>query len=266
MATIVKRVLMIAPHHMHNVYKHHFSSQGYVVSAWKDSTDFIDDIQTALDDNKGYAKILIDITTKNFEFEKVAENLQERNLLEHSHLIVGAPDIRKRDAQMLVSLGYHEILLESQLIFEETDIKNSKESEQLQKTMGLQGHEHNVLVVSPDASGSKIVQFVIKRMGFGCIISESIDIAIQLVAHNPFTAVFVDVGGFAFDDVSNMCIALRKRNAGFMETPVIGIVGAQKADGVREFCFNMGIKELLKKPLDTTVLKVILHRLFSKTT
>lgn len=266
MSTVVKRVLVVAPHHMHSVYKYHFATQGYGVSIFDNNTELADEIGLALTEDKGYSKVLIDITTKNFEFDKVVENLTKRELLLHTHLIVGAPNIRKRDAEMLVSLGYHEILLESDLVYEEIVVKSAEESKQLRQAMVNQGHEHNVLVVSSDVSCNKILQFVIKRVGVGCVVSERVDVAIQLVAHNPFSAIFVDVGGFSFDDISNLCIATRRRNAGFMETPIIGMVSVQKAEGVRELCFNVGIKEVLKKPLDTTVLKVILHRLFKPST
>ncbi|MDO9455373.1 PAS domain-containing hybrid sensor histidine kinase/response regulator [Nocardioides sp.] len=117
-----------------------------------------------------------------------------------------------------------------------------------------------VLVVEDNAINQLVARGFLEAMGFAVVTADDGQAALDLVGHQPFDAVLMDVQMPVLDGYATTR-ALREREAasGAARLPVLAMTAAAIA-GERERCLEAGMDDFLTKPVSPAALHLALDR------
>ena len=124
-------------------------------------------------------------------------------------------------------------------------------------TPGLSGR---VLVVEDNLINQWVARGYLEAQGFGVVTADNGEIALALLAEEPFDLVFMDVQMPVLDGyATTRALRLREAETGAPRLPIIAMTAAAISDE-RERCTDAGMDDFLTKPFSVSALEAVLDR------
>ena len=253
MSDASKRMLTICPQEMLSCYEKHFAEQGFTIEYCDKKSNVLETLLLASVRGNPFVAFLVDITQNYVDMDKLTERLVEEPRLQGIQLIATAPDSRQADAQMLTMIGFHRVVLYSEL---KIDDESENEENQDSKTRGYLVEER-VLIVSLDVMVSRLVEFALKRLEKTFESVSDLHIARQLVVDTSFSLVVIDYDETVHQDILKVISEIKRRDDTLLHTPIL-IISALAEEDLNTLFPPDSFDNYLVKPMDTSVLRNIL--------
>ena len=113
-----------------------------------------------------------------------------------------------------------------------------------------------ILVAEDNPVNQKWIKKILSKMGYECVIAENGKVVLEIVGHEHFDLIFMDVQMPEMDGLE----ASRMIRVCLETQPVIIAMTANVMQGDREECIQSGMNDYISKPVELNVLLKILEK------